>query len=64
MEWKGVMPAITTKFNSKNQLDLNLFNKNFLEFFFKSAFQLDMDGWNKLNNRWAYFFLFLSRNSK
>ena len=28
MEWKGVMPAITTKFNKNNQLDLDLFNKN------------------------------------
>ena len=34
------------------------FNKNFLEFFFKTAFQLDELGWNKLNNRWAYFFYF------
>ncbi len=37
-----------------------LFNKNFLEFFFKSAFKLDEIGWNKLNNRWAYFFIFLA----
>ena len=36
------------------------FNKNFLEFFFKTAFQLDQLGWNKLNNRWAYFFIFLA----
>ena len=36
------------------------FNKNFLEFFFKSAFQLDELGWNKLNSRWAYFFVFLA----
>ena len=36
------------------------YNKNFLEFFFKSAFQLDELGWNKLNNRWAYFFIFLA----
>ena len=36
------------------------FNKNFLEFFFKTAFQLDELGWNKLNNRWAYFFIFLA----
>ncbi len=36
------------------------FNKNFLEFFFKSAFQLDELGWNKLNIRWAYFFIFLA----
>ena len=36
------------------------FNKNFLEFFFKTAFQLDEQGWSKLNNRWAYFFIFLA----
>ena len=35
-------------------------NKNFLEFFFKSAFQLDEVGWSKLNSRWAYFFIFLA----
>ena len=27
-EWKGVMPAVTTKFTSDDQLDLDLFNKN------------------------------------
>ena len=37
-----------------------LFNKNFLKFFFKTAFQLDELGWDKLNNRWAYFFIFLA----
>ena len=37
-----------------------LFNKNFLKFFFKTAFQLDEIGWDKLNNRWAYFFIFLA----
>ena len=36
------------------------FNKNFLKFFFKTAFQLDEIGWDKLNFRWAYFFLFLA----
>ena len=36
------------------------FNKNFLEFFFKTAFQLNELGWDKLNNRWAYFFIFLA----
>ena len=36
------------------------FNKNFLEFFFKTAFQLNNEGWSKLNNRWAYFFIFLA----
>jgi len=35
------------------------FNKNFLKFFFKTAFQLDEIGWDKLNYRWAYFFIFL-----
>ena len=28
LEWKGVMPAVTTKFTSDDQLDLELFNKN------------------------------------
>ena len=36
------------------------FNKNFLKFFFKTAFQLDELGRSKLNNRWAYFFIFLA----
>ena len=36
------------------------FNRNFLEFFFKAAFQLDELGWNKLNNRWAYLFIFVA----
>src|ERR1700753_1784089 len=26
--WKGVFPALTTKFTSKDQLDLKLFEKN------------------------------------
>ena len=38
----------------------SFFNKNFLEFFFKASFQLDELGWSKLNNRWAYFFIFLA----
>ena len=37
-----------------------LFKKNFLEFFLKTAFSLDELGWNKLNDRWAYFFIFLA----
>ena len=36
------------------------FNKNFLKFFFKTAFQIDEIGWDKLNFNWAYFFLFLA----
>ena len=31
-----------------------------MSFFFKTAFQLDELGWNKLNNRLAYFFIFLA----
>ena len=37
-----------------------VFNKNFLKYFFKKSFQLNDLGWNKLNNRWAYFFIFLA----
>ena len=37
-----------------------VFNRNFLEVFFKAAFQLDEQGWSKLNSRWAYFFVFLA----
>ncbi len=36
------------------------FDKNFLKVFFNTAFQLDEMGWGKLNNRWAYFFIFLA----
>lgn len=36
------------------------FKKNFLKTFFKNAFQLDELGWEKMNNRWAYFFIFLA----
>jgi len=36
------------------------FDKNFLKFFLQTAFQLDEIGWNKLNFRWAYFFIFLA----
>lgn len=28
LEWKGVMPAVTTKFTADDKLDLELFNKN------------------------------------
>ena len=34
----------------------NIFRKNFLELFFKTAFQLSEEGWTKINNRWALFF--------
>ena len=37
-----------------------VFNKNFLKTFFKAAFQLDESGWDKLNFRWSYFFIFLA----
>jgi intracellular septation protein len=36
------------------------FNKNFLKFFLQTAFQLNDIGWNKLNFRWSYFFIFLA----
>ena len=35
-------------------------NKNLLKYFFQSAFQIDESGWNKLNNRWMLFFIFLA----
>lgn len=38
----------------------SIFKKNFIKLFFKSAFNLDSIGWNKINNRWAYFFIFLA----
>ncbi len=38
----------------------HFYDKNFLKIFFKTAFTLDETGWNKLNNRWAYFFIFLA----
>ncbi len=37
-----------------------LFNKNLLKKIFNSSFELDDLGWIKLNNRWAYFFIFLA----
>ena len=37
-----------------------VFKKNFLSIFLKKAFQLNETGWEKLNNRWAYFFIFLA----
>ena len=36
------------------------FNKNFLKFILQTAFQLNEIGWDKLNFRWAYFFIFLA----
>jgi len=36
------------------------FQKNFLKFFLHTAFQLNDVGWEKLNFRWAYFFIFLA----
>ena len=36
------------------------FDKNFLKVFLQAAFQLNDTGWNKLNFRWAYFFIFLA----
>ena len=36
------------------------FQKNFLKLFLQTALQLNEIGWDKLNFRWAYFFLFLA----
>ena len=36
------------------------FHKNFLKLFLKTAFNLNEVGWDKLNFRWAYFFIFLA----
>ena len=36
------------------------FQKNFLKLFLQTAFQLNEVGWDKLNFRWAYFFIFLA----
>ena len=38
----------------------SFFNRNFLKFFLQTAFQLNEEGWGKLNSRWAYFFIFLA----
>ena len=38
----------------------NFLNKNFLKYFFQNAFQIDEMGWDKLNNRWMIFFVFLA----
>jgi len=35
-------------------------NRNFLKYFFQNAFQVDEIAWNKLNNRWIFFFIFLA----
>ena len=37
-----------------------LLNKNFLKILFNNAFQINKTGWNKLNNRWMIFFIFLA----
>ena len=36
------------------------FQRNFLKLFLQTAFQMNEVGWDKLNFRWAYFFLFLA----
>ena len=34
--------------------------KPLLKFFFQSAFDLENEGWKKLNNRWIIFFIFVA----
>tara|TARA_X000000368_G_C22833844_1_gene624555 strand:+ start:183 stop:728 length:546 start_codon:yes stop_codon:yes gene_type:complete len=38
----------------------SFFEKNFLKLFLEKSFKLDDLGWDKLNYRWAYFFIFLA----
>ena len=38
----------------------SFFNKIILKLFLQTAFQLNEEGWGKLNSRWAYFFIFLA----
>ena len=38
----------------------NILNKNLLKYFFQNALQIDEIGWDKLNNRWMLFFIFLA----
>jgi len=35
-------------------------NKNLLKIFLNNAFNLSQEGWDKLNTRWAIFFVFLA----
>ena len=35
-------------------------NKPLLKLFFKSSFELENEGWEKLNHRWIYFFIFVA----
>ncbi len=36
------------------------FKKNFLKMFLQNAFQLNEIGWEKMNYRWSFFFIFLA----
>ena len=36
------------------------FNKNLLRIFLNNAINLSQEGWDKLNTRWAIFFIFLA----
>ena len=38
----------------------NFFRKNFLQILLHQAIQMNNEGWDKLNYRWAYFFIFLA----
>jgi len=38
----------------------NFLNKNLLKILFKGAFEMNDNGWKKLNYRWVYFFIFLA----
>ncbi len=55
-----IKPTIVNLIFAITLLIGNFYKKNFLKVFFKNAFQLNELGWTKLNNRWAYFFIFLA----
>ena len=56
-----IKPTIINIIFASTLLASNIFfNKNLLRLFLENSFKLDELGWNRLNNRWAYFFIFLA----
>tara|TARA_B100001989_G_scaffold251961_1_gene232554 strand:+ start:1111 stop:1656 length:546 start_codon:yes stop_codon:yes gene_type:complete len=41
-------------------LGKNFFNRNFIKQFLGKTLSISDEGWDKLNNRWAFFFIFLA----
>tara|TARA_B100000674_G_C37932958_1_gene958860 strand:- start:993 stop:1547 length:555 start_codon:yes stop_codon:yes gene_type:complete len=50
----NILFAITLIISNK------FFNKNFIQIVLSKSFSLSDTGWNKLNTRWAIFFIFLA----